>query len=80
MGCAYKVKRIIMMRKGGERMKEIDIRALLEKIKSLEGITESEWEKIKSVVDESFERERRERVVRLSLKTTETVLKTNLFA
>lgn len=61
-------------------MKEIDIRALLEKIKSLEGITESEWEKIKSVVDESFERERRERVVRLSLKTTETVLKTNLFA
>ena len=69
-----------MMRKGGERMKEIDIRALLEKIKSLEGITESEWEKIKSVVDESFERERRERVVRLSLKTTETVLKTNLFA
>ena len=69
-----------MMRKGGERMKDIDIRALLEKIKSLEGITESEWEKIKSVVDESFERERRERVVRLSLKTTETVLKTNLFA
>ena len=65
---------------GGERMKDIDIRALLEKIKSLEGITESEWEKIKSVVDESFERERRERVVRLSLKTTETVLKTNLFA
>lgn len=61
-------------------MKDIDIRALLEKIKSLEGITESEWEKIKSVVDESFERERRERVVRLSLKTTETVLKTNLFA
>ncbi len=69
-----------MMRKWGERMKDIDIRALLEKIKSLEGITESEWEKIKSVVDESFERERRERVVRLSLKTTETVLKTNLFA
>lgn len=61
-------------------MKDIDIHALLEKIKSLEGITESEWEKIKSVVDESFERERRERVVRLSLKTTETVLKTNLFA
>ena len=61
-------------------MKDIDIRALLEKIKSLEGITESEWEKIKSVVDESFERERRERVVCLSLKTTETVLKTNLFA
>lgn len=61
-------------------MKDIDIRALLEKIKSLEGISESEWEKIKSVVDESFERERRERVVRLSLKTTETVLKTNLFA
>lgn len=69
-----------MMRKGGKRMKDIDIRALLEKIKSLEGITESEWEKIKSVVDESFERERRERVVCLSLKTTETVLKTNLFA
>lgn len=61
-------------------MQEPDIQALLKKIKSLEGITESEWEKIKSIVDESFEREKREQEVRLSLKTTEAVLKTNLFA
>lgn len=60
-------------------MQEPDIQALLKKIKSLEGITESEWEKIKSIVDESFEREKREQEVRLSLKTTEAVLKTNLF-
>lgn len=61
-------------------MQEPDIQALLKKIKSLEGITESEWEKIKSIVDESFERKKREQEVRLSLKTTEAVLKTNLFA
>ena len=61
-------------------MQDSDIQVLLEKIKSLEGITENEWKKIKSIVDESFEREKREQEIRLSLKTTEEVLKTNLFA
>lgn len=61
-------------------MQDSDIQVLLEKIKSLEGITENEWKKIKSIVDESFEREKREQEIRLSLKTTEAILKTNLFA
>lgn len=60
-------------------MKDSDIQELLKKIKSLEGITENEWEKIRSIVDESFEREKREQKIQLSLKTTEKVLKTNLF-
>ena len=60
-------------------MKDSDIQELLKKIKSLEGITENEWEKIRSIVDESFEREKREQKIQLSLKTTEKVLQTNLF-
>lgn len=60
-------------------MQDSDIQVLLEKINSLEGITENEWKKFKSIVDESFEREKREQEIRLSLKTTEEVLKTNLF-
>lgn len=61
-------------------MEEKQAKVYLEKIKSLEGMTENEWEKIKSIIDESFEREKREQEIRLSLKTTETILKTNLFA
>lgn len=61
-------------------MKEEKSKAILDKLKFLEGITEVEWSKIKRIVDEAFEREKREQVIRLSLKTTETVLKTNLFA
>ena len=60
-------------------MEEKQAKVYLEKIKSLEGMTENEWKKIKSIIDESFEREKREQEIRLSLKTTETILKTNLF-
>ncbi len=60
-------------------MEEKQTKVYLEKIKPLEGMTENEWKKIKSIIDESFEREKREQEIRLSLKTTETILKTNLF-
>ena len=61
-------------------MKEERKNFFLGKIKSLEGMTENEWNQIKSIIDESFEREKREQEIRLSMRSIERILNTNLFA
>lgn len=53
----------------------------LEKAKLLEGISQSEWERLKKVVDEAFEWQKREleRGLRLSSETAERVTKSAVF-
>lgn len=50
---------------------------VLERAKLLEGITQSDWERLKKVVDEAFEMQKREfeRELRLSSETAERVTK-----
>ena len=53
---------------------------VLERVKSLDGMTEHEWNEIKSIIDECFEKEKRDQEIRLSLETIEKTLTTSLFA
>lgn len=54
---------------------------VLEKAKLLEGITQKDWERLKKVVDEAFERQKREleRELRLSSEAAECVTESALF-
>lgn len=54
-------------------------KTILDKVKSLEGITEHEWEELKRIIDEAFEKEKREQEIRLSTKSIKEILNTSLF-
>lgn len=60
-------------------MSDNKVRKYAERIKTLEGITEHEWQKIKQIIDEGFEKEKRETEIRLSLNTVEEIINSDLF-
>lgn len=54
---------------------------VLEKVKSLDGISKKEWECLKKVVDETFENQEREikRKLKLSSDAAEKITQSSLF-